>query len=235
MRAMILAAGRGERMGALTTHTPKPLLHVANHYLIEYSIRQLVSANIREIVINVSYHGDQIKTTLGDGEKYGAHIVYSEEVERLETGGGIVKALPLLGDEPFIVLSSDIITDYPLANLPTSPKYLAHLVLVSNPSFHPRGDFGLIDGFVDKQAEPTLTFSNVGIYRPELFSACELSHFRLGHLLFPAIDRKQITGEHYQGIWYNIGSPDDLHEANERAREDSNLRPLVSETNTLSN
>lgn len=227
MRAMILAAGRGERMGALTDNIPKPLLRVADHYLIEYTINQLARANIREIVINVSYHGEQIKAALGNGERYGVQLVYSEEAERLETGGGIFKALPLLGDKPFVVLSSDIITDYPLANLPANPQGLAHLVLVNNPVFHPRGDFGMRSNIIDKQATPTFTFANIGVYNPALFADCEPGHFPLNRLLFPAIERQQITGELYQGLWYNVGTPDTLQEINLRARENSNLWPIV--------
>ena len=226
MRAMILAAGRGERMGALTTNTPKPLLRVADHYLIEYTLNQLARANIREIVINVSHHGEQIKVALGNGERYGVQLVYSEEVERLETGGGIFKALPLLGDKPFVVLSSDIVTDYPLANLPVNPQGLAHLVLVNNPAFHPRGDFGLRGNIIDKQAVPNFTFANIGVYSPELFADCEPGHFPLNRLLFPAIEQQQITGELYQGLWYNVGTPDTLQEINLRARENSSLWPL---------
>lgn len=216
MRAMILAAGRGERMGQLTADTPKPLLRVGDHYLIEYAIHQLVRAGIHEIVINVSYRGEQIKSVLGNGAHYGVDLIYSEEAERLETGGGIFKALPLLGDQPFIVLSSDIITDYPLKNLPLEPQGLAHLVLVNNPSFHPRGDFGLRDGFIDQQALPTYTFGNIGIYRKELFTNCTPGHFPLNQLLFPAIAQRKITGEYYQGEWYNIGSPDILQQVNSK-------------------
>ena len=138
MRAMIFAAGRGERMRKLTELLPKPLLHVAGHYLIEYAICNLKRAGIREIVINVSYRGEQIKDALGNGERYGVNIVYSEEKERLETGGGIVQALPLLGDEPFVVMSSDIITDFPLQNLLHYSNSLAHLIMVPNPPYHPK-------------------------------------------------------------------------------------------------
>lgn len=232
--AMILAAGRGERMGDLTAKHPKPLLKVHGHFLIEYAISSLKQAGIREIVINVSYRGDQIMSALGDGEKYGVNIIYSVEEERLETGGGIFQALPLLGDEPFIVVSSDIITDYPLSNLPAHPDGLAHLIMVSNPPYHLDGDYGLRDGKIDLNVSPMLTYSNIGIYRPELFSRCEAGHFRLNTILNPAISAGQVTGEHYQGAWYNIGTPEDLKEINERARGDSNSRPLASETNTLS-
>lgn len=236
MRGMILAAGRGERMGELTERTPKPLLRVAGHYLIEYAIASFKRAGIHEIVINVSHLGDQIQSALGNGERYGVAIVYSQEKERLEVGGGIANALPLLGDKPFITMSSDVITDFPLARLPAEPLAMAHVVMVDNPPFNPQGDFGLRDGYADKQATPTFNYAGIAIYRPELFAGCEKgSHFRWSNIMLPAIERAQVTGEYYQGIWYNLGTPQDLALVNQRAREDSNLRPLASETNTLSN
>lgn len=210
MRAMILAAGRGERMGHLTNELPKALLRVAGHYLIEYAIGSLVKAGITEIIINICYQKETIKKALGSGERYGIRILYSEEEERLETGGGIVKALSLLGDRPFLVMSSDIITDYPIATLIREPEGLAHLVMVSNPSFHPHGDFGLRQHYIDHQARPKLTFANIGMYRPELFKHLTPSHFPLNQLLLPAIENQQITGEHFEGTWYNIGTPKEL-------------------------
>lgn len=210
MRGMILAAGRGTRMGSLTDVTPKPLLKVGKHYLIEYSIAAMAKANIREIIINVSYCGEQIKTALGDGSRYGVMIQYSEEAERLETGGGIFQALPLLGSDPFVVMSSDIISDYALISLPKEPKNLAHLVLVDNPSFHPQGDFCLKGDRVYCGDPRTFTFSNIGIYRPELFSDCKPGHFRLGALLMQAIANDQVTGEYFTGQWFNIGSAEQL-------------------------
>lgn len=230
MRAMILAAGQGNRMGELTVHTPKPLLRVNGHYLIEYAIANIKRAGIHDIVINVSYHAEQIKTALGNGQRYGVSIRYSEEKERLETGGGIFQALPLLGEGPFLVMSSDIITDYPLQKLFGYAESLAHLLLVENPPYHPHGDFGLRDDYIDANARPTYTFANIGIYSPELFHGFSPGHFRLTQALNPAIAAGCVTGEVYQGMWHNIGTPQDLH----RAREDSNLRPLASETNTLS-
>jgi MurNAc alpha-1-phosphate uridylyltransferase len=214
MRAMILAAGRGERMGALTAKTPKPLLKVAGRYLIEHVIHRLKSAGIDEIVINVSYLAQQIKTALGYGDRYGVTLAYSEETERLETGGGIYRALPLLGDAPFLVVSADIMTDFSFAHLPKSPHSLAHLVLVDNPAFHPQGDFGLETGIIKMQARPRLTFANIGVYRPELFSSCHETYFPLNQLLYPAIRRCQITGEYFQGTWFNIGLPEEFIKVN---------------------
>jgi MurNAc alpha-1-phosphate uridylyltransferase len=210
MRAMILAAGRGVRMGELTLHTPKPLLKVAGKYLIEHAIDQLVKANIKEIIINVSYLGTQIQEALGDGSAYGVAIQYSVEEERLETGGGIVKALPLLGDEPFIVLSSDVVTDYPLDHLPKQPEGLAHLVMVANPPYHPKGDFALVDHHLKLEGEQRLTFGNVSVLRKELFLGFSADVFPLSKALKPAIVNQQVTGEFYDGFWRNVGTQEDL-------------------------
>jgi MurNAc alpha-1-phosphate uridylyltransferase len=209
---MILAAGRGERMGSLTAETPKPLLRAGGCYLIEYMIHHLKQAGMTDIVINVAYRGDQIQQVLGHGGQYGVHIEYSVEAQRLETGGGIYKALPLLGSDPFLVVSSDVITDFPLLSLPRQPAGLAHLVLVTNPDFHPRGDFGLRDSILDMDVQPAHTFANVGVYRPEFFTACSPGHFPLNKILFPAIRLGQITGEVYRGFWFNIGTPEQLGE-----------------------
>lgn len=215
MRAMILAAGRGERMGAMTLNTPKPLLSVGGKYLIEYAIESLKTAGISEIVINIFYHAQQIKDRLGNGQRYGVNIFYSEEKDRLETGGGIFNALSLLGDDPFIVMSSDIITDYQLKQLPREPNGLAHLLLVNNPVYHAKGDFGLGNqSLLDLNAQPTLTFASVGVYRKELFKHCQPGYFRLSELLIPAIKNQQITGEKYSGLWLNIGTSNDLAAAN---------------------
>lgn len=210
MRGMILAAGRGTRMGQLTDDVPKPLLRVAGSYLIEHSIDKFVKLGIRDIVINVSYRAEQIKDAIGNGERYGVMIHYSHEEEALETGGGIFQALPLLGRDAFIVLSSDVISDYSLENLPKSPQSLAHLVLVDNPAFHPRGDFSLEGGRVIIDSANTLTYANIGVYRPELFVDCKPGKFRLGDVIKKAIARQQVTGEYFKGLWHNLGTPADL-------------------------
>lgn len=215
MRAMILAAGRGERMGELTKNTPKPLLRIANQYLIENVIYGLKAAGISDIVINISYLAEQIKQALGEGRRYGVHIAYSEEEQRLETGGGIVKALPLLGSSPFIVVSADIMTDYRFDQLPADPSALAHLVLTDNPSFHPKGDFGLQQDHVSLTAQPRLTFANIAVYRPELFQTQQALYFPLSQLLFPAIEKSLVTGEYFQGKWHNIGTPEELSLVNQ--------------------
>lgn len=214
MRAMILAAGRGERMRELTLNTPKPLLQVRGRYLIEYAISRLVDAGVSDIVINISYLGSQIKEALGDGRRYGVVLHYSDEQERLETGGGIFQALPLLGNQPFIVLSGDVVTDFPLEVLPRQLSGLAHLVMVDNPDYHPNGDFGLVDGNISLTAKPTLTFGNVSLLHPDLFKGCQPGVFKLSSLLMPAILKQQVTGEYYQGEWYNIGTPEDLDAVN---------------------
>lgn len=210
MRAMILAAGRGSRMGALTEKTPKPLLRINDRYLIDYSIRALSHVGIKDIVINISYHAEQIKAALGSGTEYGVNILYSEEEEALETGGGIYKALPLLGADPFIVLSADVITDYPLHPLLNKTCDLAHLVLVENPPYHPGGDFCLESNKITYGQGTTFTFGNIGLYKPELFSNCKPGKFRLGDLLKEAILQGRISGEFYSGKWHNVGTPQDL-------------------------
>lgn len=207
---MILSAGRGSRMGALTDHVPKPLLKVNDRHLIEYSIFSLTKIGVTDIVINISYHGEQIKQTLGNGSRYQANFHYSEEPEALETGGGILQALPLLGDAPFIVLSSDVITDFPLEKLPREPEQLAHLILVDNPDFHPRGDFCLDEKKIYCQEQNTFTFANIGVYRRELFDGCRPGKFRLGDLLKAAAKNSKLSGECYRGLWHNMGRPEDL-------------------------
>ena len=215
MRGMILAAGRGKRMGELTKDVPKPLIRVGGRYLIEYSLIALAKSGITEIVINVCYLGAKIKEAIGDGSRYGVTIQYSEEPKALETGGGVYKALPLLGPDPFIVLSSDVIIDYPLTQLLKEPEGLAHLVLVDNPLYNALGDFCLREGKIYCAAKSTLTFSNVGVYRPELFKGCQHGIFRLGTLLRDAVKEDKVTGEYYQGIWYNLGTQEELNKVTE--------------------
>jgi len=210
MRAIILAAGRGTRMGSLTDAVPKPLLKVGDKYLIEYSIYALKKIGIEDIIINVSYLKDDIKTALGNGSAYGVRFHYSEEEEALETGGGIVKALPMLGKSPFIALSSDVICDYPLSKLPRRLKGLAHLVLVNNPSFHPKGDFNLNKNLLQNADQNDFTYANIGVYDPNLFTEQKITKFKLGTVLKTAVAESKITGEVYQGSWFNIGTPEDL-------------------------
>jgi MurNAc alpha-1-phosphate uridylyltransferase len=213
MKAMILAAGRGERMRPLTDRVPKPLLRVGGQCLIEYHIRALVRAGIHEVVINLGHLGEKIEDFLQDGGRYGITIRYSREEERiLDTGGGILHALPLLGPEPFLVINGDIFTDLPFERLPIRPDGLAHLILVANPSHHPRGDFALVGGQVREWGAPQLTFSGVGVYRPELFADHSAGVFPLAPLLRHAMAKKQVSGERYEGVWRDIGTPPRLAE-----------------------
>lgn len=211
MRAMILAAGRGERMGELTRSTPKPLLKINDRFLIEYSIRQLAAVGITEIVINVCYFATKMKEVLKSGRQYGVNLIYSEESEALETGGGIVNALPLLGDQSFIVLSADVVTNYPLERLLNKKISLAHLVMVDNPYYHQNGDFSFNDQHLIFPQGKTYTFGNIGLYHPDLFLGYQSKKFRLGDLLRSAIQQKKVTGEYYQGFWHNVGTEQDLY------------------------
>ena len=215
MRGMILAAGRGLRMEELTDHTPKPLLRVGDCYLIEYAIHALIKRGIQDIVINVSYQREKIISTLGDGKRYGVTLHYSEEVLALETGGGIYQALPLLGKDPFIVLSCDIISDYALERLPTKLDGVAHLVLIDNPEFNVRGDFNLTGNLVNCDAPCRLTYANIGVLHPDLFANCQPGRFKLGDLLKGQATQHQVTGEYFQGFWRNLGTKEQLREAHE--------------------
>ncbi|HCU54534.1 MAG TPA: mannose-1-phosphate guanylyltransferase [Gammaproteobacteria bacterium] len=211
MKAMILAAGRGERMRPLTDHTPKPLLQAGGKALIEHLIEALAAAGFRELVINHAHLGERIEAALGDGGRYGVQIAWSREVEgALETGGGIHRALPLLGDAPFLAINGDIWTDYPFARLHRAPDRLAHLVLIDNPPHHPQGDFTLQNGLVRPEGGPRLTFSGIGLYRPELFQGCQPGKFPLAPLLRAAMHQDAVSGEHYQGNWMDVGTPERL-------------------------
>lgn len=215
MKAMILAAGKGERLRPLTLHTPKPLVRAGGVPLIEYHIRALVEAGFDELVINHAWLGEQIEAHLGDGSALVARIRYSPEGEPLETGGGIFKALPLLGDEPFVVVNGDIWTDFDFralsAQLPGAG--LAHLVLVNNPAHHPQGDFMLRDGaVVDAVGEGALTYSGIAVLNPRLFDGCQPGAFKLAPLLRQAMAAGRVTGEHYRGRWVDVGTHERLAE-----------------------
>ncbi len=210
MKAMILAAGRGERMRPLTDKTPKALLRAGGQCLIEYHLKALATAGITDIVINYAYLGEQFPERLGEGERYGVSISYSPEGETgLETGGGIFNALPLLGDSAFIVINGDIWTDYAFTSI-TEPEGLAHLVMVNNPEHNPEGDFALQEKQVQAEGKNRYTFSGIGIYRPELFANCEAGSFKLAPLLKEAIQKQQVTGEHFTGQWIDVGTPERL-------------------------
>jgi len=205
MKAMILAAGRGERLRPLTNHTPKPLLKVGDMSLIEHHINNLKTAGIYDIVINVSYLKEKIIEHLGDGQKYGVTINYSEEPEgALETGGGIVKALPYLGEQEFLVVNGDIFTEHTFSNLPKLGGNLGHLYLVPNPDFKSIGDFGLENSMVTNGDK--YTFTGIGIYHPDFFKGKKISRFPLGPLLREVAGKNLLSGELFTGNWTDIGT-----------------------------
>jgi MurNAc alpha-1-phosphate uridylyltransferase len=216
MRAMILAAGRGERMRPLTDRTPKPLLPVAGKPMIQYHIEALAAAGVRDIVINLAWLGAQLRTALGNGSRFGVRIEYSDEGDAaLETGGGVFKALPLLGKEAFVVVSGDVWTDYPLVDCmkKLSSADVAHFVVVPNPDFHARGDFGLADGRLVDEGE-RYTYANIGVIRPEFFAGCQPGRFPLAPLMFEWIRKGRVSGELYRGGWHNVGTPEQLEQLN---------------------
>lgn len=223
MRAMILAAGRGERMRPLTDQTPKPLLPIAGKPLIQYHIEALAAAGVHAIVINLAWLGNQIRAALGDGAQFGVRIEYSDEGETaLETGGGVFKALPSLagasGKDPFVVVSGDVWTEYPLAGCVNklSAADVAHFVLVPNPDFHTRGDFGLAEGRLVDAGE-RYTYANIGVFRPEFFAAGQPGRFPLAPLMFEWIRKDRVSGELYRGAWHNVGTPQQLRRIDQEA------------------
>ncbi len=211
---MILAAGRGERMRPLTDHCPKPLLPVGGRPLIGYTLDRLAAAGYREVVINLAHLGEQIRATLGERQS-GLAIRYSPEPEgALETAGGIRQALPLLGEEPFLVVNGDVWCNHPLTPPTTmnatTDRPLAHLVLVSNPEHHAQGDFALDGERVALAGSELLTFTGIGWYDPALFRDLPPGRQALGPLLREAIEAGRVTGEHYPGDWRDIGTPERL-------------------------
>jgi len=226
MKAMILAAGLGERMRPLTDHTPKPLLRAGGKTLIGWQIERLKAAGFTDLVINHAHLGQQIETELGDGSVHGVRIEWSDEGTPLETAGGIARALHLLGTQPFMVTNGDVYTEFDygrlqsvLAAMASNPDHLAHLVLVANPPHHPAGDFGLQDGRVSPPSGPgsaCLTFSGIGCYRPELFAGITPGDkARLAPLLIAAMNAGKVTGEYFAGRWEDVGTPARLHALDE--------------------
>ena len=214
--AMILAAGRGERMRPLTDEIPKPLLKAGDETLIGHHVRALARAGFHKLVINHAYRGEQIEQYLGDGGRFGVEIVYSAEGHgrALETGGGIFKALPLLGKAPFAVVNADIWTDYDFSRLQIGEE-LAHLVLVKNPEHNPQGDFALQDHQVLANGDNKLTFSGIGVYRPQLFVDCKPGAFPLAPLLRQAINAGKVSGEFFTGQWIDVGTPERLQQVDQ--------------------
>ncbi|MFL0796131.1 MAG: nucleotidyltransferase family protein [Cellvibrionaceae bacterium] len=222
MKAMILAAGRGERMRPLTDSLPKPLLEVGGKPLIVYHIERLVAAGVKELVINTAWLGDKLEAALGDGSQWGVSIRYSREGEALETAGGIRNALPLLGDEPFLLVNGDIWTDYAFDSLVQrglAEGEQAYLVLVGNPDHNPGGDFGLSGGvLVEKSnSQPGITFSGVSVIRPGFIADYPFPAEKMP-LVLPlkdGIKRGVVSGEYYSGFWLDVGTPERLFQLNE--------------------
>ena len=213
-KAMILAAGRGERMRPLTDVTPKPLLEVRGKPLIVYHIERLAAAGFTEIVINLAHLGYRIPEALGDGSEWGVKLLYSDEQDEgaLESAGGIVKALPLLGNKPFLVVNADVWTDYPFDPGFEFGDALAHLVLVPNPEHNPGGDFGIDGNRAVSEGRTKYTFSGIGYYSPEFFEGLAYGKRALGPLLREKMAEGSVTAELYEGVWRDIGTPERLRE-----------------------
>ena len=211
MRAMILAAGRGDRLRPLTDEIPKPLVEIGGKPLIGYHLEKLAAAGFREVVVNQGHLGDLLPAALGDGRRWGLRIHWSDEQpQALETGGGIHKALPLLGAGPFLVVNGDLWTDYPYARLRAVKCDWAHLVLVPNPAHNPAGDFALHGARVREEGAPRLTFSGIAVYHPRLFDGCSPGKFSVVPLLRAAMRDHVVTGESYAGDWSDVGTPERL-------------------------
>jgi len=208
---MILAAGRGERMRPLTDDMPKPLLPVNGKPLIEYHLDALARGGIRDVVINLAWHGAQIRDYVGDGSKYGINVSYSDEgVEALETGGGVYRALPHLGDEPFWLVNGDVYCPFDYGDRGLDDGQLGHLVMVPNPPHNADGDFTLTNGVLSQRATHTLTYSGIAVLHPKLFATAVDGKFPLAPLLHDAIAREALSGEHFAGPWFDIGTPERL-------------------------
>jgi N-acetyl-alpha-D-muramate 1-phosphate uridylyltransferase len=221
MKALVFAAGKGERMRPLTDRTPKPLLPVRGKPLVAWHLEKLAALGVTDVVMNVSWLADAFAPALGDGSRWGLRLHFSHEgAEPLETGGGMLHARPLLGEAPFLAVNGDIWTDFDFARLPREPKGVAHLVLVDNPDHHPRGDFALRgDGGLASRGETQLTFAGIAMYRPAMLddwrdivggtpgAAESPPRFQLAPLLRAAMDRGQVTGEHHRGVWTDVGTP----------------------------
>ena len=211
MKAVVLAAGKGERLRPLTDTIPKPLIEVRGKSLIVHHLERLRDAGFTQLHVNTSWLAESIQTALGDGSRYGVHIHFSYEgPEPLETGGGLFRMLPALGREPFLVVNGDVFTDFPFETLKhkLKPDFLAHLVMVANPAHHPKGDFHLSPaGHLRPTGEPKLTYSGIGVYKAEFFQDCRAGKFPLLPLLKQAMAAEALSGEQYLGMWNDIGTP----------------------------
>lgn len=216
MKAMILAAGRGERMRPLTDFLPKPLLEVRGKTLIEWHIEKLVRNGFKEIVINIAHLGYKISEYLGDGSRYGVKLLYSDEQNEgaLESAGGIKKALALLGHEPFLVVNGDVFCEYEFDSSFNLKEKKAHLILVPNPEHNLEGDFGLLRDVVLNEADEMFTFSGIGYYTHEFFDTINIEKKSLAPLLRKSINKKEISGEVFKKMWHDIGTPSRLKEIN---------------------
>jgi MurNAc alpha-1-phosphate uridylyltransferase len=226
---MILAAGRGERMRPLTENLPKPMLEVGGHRLIEYHLAALAELGVRDVVINLSWQGPRIREAIGDGAARGLAIRYSEEgPEPLGTGGGLVAALPLLGEAPFLVMNGDVWTDFPLRSLKAPQDSLAHLVLVDNPDHHPGGDYGLGPGGRATAGPARLTFSGISMLDPALFAGCGPGFLPLKPLLDRALAARRLTGQRHGGAWRDVGTPARLAALDAELRLGKARHPVLS-------
>lgn len=226
MRALILAAGRGQRMRPLTMATPKPLLQAGGKPLIAWHLEKLAARGVRQVAINTAHLAERFPETLGDGRRFGLHLHYLHEGnEPLETGGALLNALPWLGSEPFVVVNGDVWTDFDFAELRAAPASLAHLILVDNPAHHPGGDFRLdAEGRVHAEGAPRLTYAGIGVFHPGLLqdwravigesagASLQPPRFPLAPLLRAAMARGAVTGQHHGGVWSDVGTPDRLAE-----------------------
>jgi MurNAc alpha-1-phosphate uridylyltransferase len=213
MKVMLLCAGRGERMRPLTATIPKALIKIQGEPLVVHMLKSLKKSGFRECVINVSHMGEQIIQTLGDGSAFDMHIEYSIEESPLETAGGVIKALPLLGQEPILIVSGDLYTEFDFTILRDKPLagMLAHCVMVNNPPYHPEGDFHLgADHHLALTGDTTLTYGNIGVYDLAMFAERPVEKIGIGALLRAAIGKHQVTGELFTGAWHNLGTPEDL-------------------------
>ena len=219
MKAMILAAGRGERLRPLTDSTPKPLLKVGEKSLIEYHLYKLEKAGIKEVIINTAWLGEQIQQSLGKGEKYNLSIQYSDEGDQaLETAGGIIKALPLLGNEPFLIINGDIFTDYDfkqLLNIELNGE--AHLIMVENPDHNIKGDFALKNNLLENAGDSLYTYSGIGIYTKQFFAGYPEGVTALAPILKEKIAQQKVSGELFQNAWTDVGTKERLQQLNDQA------------------
>jgi MurNAc alpha-1-phosphate uridylyltransferase len=215
MIAMILAAGRGERLRPITESVPKALVEVQGESMLERHLRAVSEAGVETVVINLGWLGDKIVERIGSGSRFGLNVIYSPEGDDiLETGGGIHRALPMLGDEPFLVINADIYTDMPLPTCALQGDDLGHLVLVPRPAHKDTGDFALDNGRIRNEGDSLQTFSGVAVYGPAFFAECTPGRFPLAPLLRTAADADRLSGELYTGLWRDVGTPERLKELN---------------------